>query len=126
MTNITTLVDLMQAPAKLTQSRVPSGLLLDGNPLQTLSHHYISPCGQFSCGIWECTPGRWTIEYDESEYCEMLSGAAIVRDADGRERVLRAGDRFVIPPGFRGTWEVVETCRKIYASHVPLAGQPCA
>ncbi|KAB1590560.1 cupin domain-containing protein [Burkholderia cepacia] len=126
MTNITTLVDLMQAPAKLTQSRVPSGLLLDGNPLQTLSHHYISSCGQFSCGIWECTPGRWTIEYDESEYCEMLSGVAIVRDADGRERVLRAGDRFVIPPGFRGTWEVVETCRKIYASHAPLAGQPCA
>ncbi|KWE60698.1 cupin domain-containing protein [Burkholderia sp. MSMB2157WGS] len=126
MSNITHLVDLIGAPAKLTQSRVPSGLLLDGHPMQTLSHHYISPCGQFSCGIWECTPGRWTIEYDESEYCEMLSGVAIVRDADGRERVLRAGDRFVIPPGFRGTWEVVEACRKIYASHAPHTGQPRA
>ena len=29
---------------------------------------------------------------------------------------LRAGDRFVIPAGFRGTWEVLETCRKIYVT----------
>ncbi|MGU7784729.1 cupin domain-containing protein [Burkholderia sp. PU8-34] len=126
MTDITNLVDLIQDPAELIQSRVPRGLLLAGNPMQTLTRHYISPCGQFSCGIWECTPGRWTIEYDESEYCEMLSGVAIVRDRDGNERVLRAGDRFVIPPGFRGTWEVVEACRKIYASHAPQAGTSLA
>jgi uncharacterized cupin superfamily protein len=27
---------------------------------------------------------------------------------------LRAGDRAVIRPGFKGTWEVVETTRKDY------------
>ncbi|MFM0128842.1 cupin domain-containing protein [Paraburkholderia sediminicola] len=119
MTDITNIVDLMRDPAELTQSRVPRGLLLAGNPMQTLTRHYISPCGQFSSGIWESTPGHWTIEYDESEYCEMLSGVVIVRDMRGSEKVLRGGDRFVIPSGFRGTWEVVEACRKIYASHAP-------
>ncbi|HLD67170.1 MAG TPA: cupin domain-containing protein, partial [Pseudomonas sp.] len=24
------------------------------------------------------------------------------------------GDRFVIPAGFSGTWEVLEPCRKVY------------
>ena len=125
MTDITNIVDLMQNPAELTQFPVPSELLLAGNPMQTLAHHYASPCGQFSCGIWECTPGHWTIECDGSEYCEMLSGVAIVRDTHGNEKVLRAGDRFVIPTGFRGTWEVVEACRKIYKSHTPQAEPPC-
>ncbi len=32
----------------------------------------------------------------------------------GRAKTLRAGDRFVIPAGFKGTWEVLEACRKIY------------
>jgi uncharacterized cupin superfamily protein len=29
--------------------------------------------------------------------------------------VYRAGDSFVIDSGFRGTWEVIEPCRKRYA-----------
>jgi uncharacterized cupin superfamily protein len=29
--------------------------------------------------------------------------------------VIAAGDTFVIPAGFVGTWEVLEDCRKIYA-----------
>ena len=27
----------------------------------------------------------------------------------------RTGDRFVIPAGFSGTWEVIEPTRKVYA-----------
>ncbi|WP_179400725.1 cupin domain-containing protein [Burkholderia guangdongensis] len=121
MADITSIVDLNGRAATEREIRVPQALLLAGDPMQTLTHHYISPCGQFSCGIWESTPGHWTIEYDESEYCEMLSGVAIIRDTAGNEKVLRAGDRFVIPTGFRGTWEVVDACRKIYTSHAPKA-----
>jgi uncharacterized cupin superfamily protein len=32
---------------------------------------------------------------------------------------LKAGDSFVIRPGFRGTWEVIETTRKHYVVRVP-------
>lgn len=38
----------------------------------------------------------------------------MLRDSDGNAKTLRVGDRFVIPAGFRGTWEVLEACRKIY------------
>jgi uncharacterized cupin superfamily protein len=37
-----------------------------------------------------------------------------VAAADGRSWTLKAGDRFVIEPGFTGTWEVVETTTKRY------------
>jgi uncharacterized protein len=30
-----------------------------------------------------------------------------------------AGDAFLIPAGFTGTWEVVEDCSKIYAIFEP-------
>ncbi len=39
---------------------------------------------------------------------------SVLRDNDGNSKTLRTGDRFVIPAGFRGTWEVLEPCRKIY------------
>ncbi|MFD1557601.1 cupin domain-containing protein [Paraburkholderia silviterrae] len=123
MLNVAHIVDLMKDEGELTQYRVPRGLLLAGNPVQTLKHQYLSPCGQFSCGFWESTPGQWTVEYDEAEYCEMLSGVCVVRDANGGEKVLRAGDRFVIPPGFQGTWEVVEPCRKVFVSYAPQASE---
>ena len=39
---------------------------------------------------------------------------SVIRDAQGNAKTLRSGDRFVIPAGFSGTWEVLETCRKVY------------
>lgn len=66
------------------------------------------------CGIWESTPGKWRINYDEWEFCHILSGVSVITDQDGNERRLTSGDSFVIQPGFSGTWEVLETTRKEY------------
>lgn len=70
--------------------------------------------GGLYAGIWEATPGKWRVEYDEWEFCHILSGVSIVTEEGGEARTVRAGDSFVIRPGFRGTWEVVETTRKEY------------
>ena len=64
------------------------------------------------CGIRESTPGAWRVSYDEWEYCRILSGLSILTEEGGAPVTLRAGDSFVLRPGFRGTWEVVETTRK--------------
>jgi hypothetical protein len=70
------------------------------------------------CGLWECTPGKWRIAYDEWEYCRILSGVSLLTE-DGQPPVtVRAGDSFVIRPGFTGTWEVLETTRKDYVIRV--------
>ena len=85
-----------------------------GAPRQTVWNRYSSPCGRFSSGEWECTPGRWRVQYSEFEYCEILAGESVLHDEHGGRRHLRPGDRFVLPAGFRGSWEVLSTCRKIY------------
>ena len=66
------------------------------------------------CGIWESTPGRWRVSYDEWEYCTILSGHSRLHLTDGTVQDLRPGDSFVLRPGFAGEWEVLETTRKEY------------
>lgn len=70
--------------------------------------------GGLYAGIWEATPGKWRIVYDEWEFCHVLSGVSIVTEDGGEARTVQAGDSFVLRPGFKGTWEVVETTRKEY------------
>lgn len=74
--------------------------------------------GGLYAGIWEATPGKWRIEYDEWEFCHILSGVSIVAEEGGEAHTLKAGDSFVLRPGFKGTWEVVETTRKEYVIRV--------
>lgn len=70
--------------------------------------------GGVYAGIWEATPGKWRIEYDEWEFCHIRSGVSVIAEEGSEARTLRAGDSFVLRPGFKGTWEVVETTRKEY------------
>ena len=69
-------------------------------------------------GVWESTPGKWAISYDEWEYCRILSGRSVITSEDGEAVEVGPGDGFVLRPGFRGTWEVVETTRKEYVIRV--------
>jgi hypothetical protein len=59
------------------------------------------------------------VHYSEHEYCEILAGHSLLHDRSGQRRELRAGDRFVIPAGFEGSWEVLETTRKHYVIFEP-------
>ncbi len=70
--------------------------------------------GGIYAGIWEASPGKWRIEYDEWEFCHILSGRSVIAEDGGEPRTIAAGDSFVIRPGFKGTWEVLETTRKEY------------
>ena len=66
------------------------------------------------CGLWQSTPGKWQVSYAEWEYVYIHQGHSILTDAEGRATHLRVGDSYIIRPGFRGTWEVLETTLKDY------------
>jgi len=66
------------------------------------------------CGIWQATPGKWRISYDEWEFCHILDGVSVIVEEGGEAMTVRAGDSFILRPGFKGTWEVIETTRKEY------------
>ena len=70
--------------------------------------------GGIYAGVWEATPGKWRIEYDEWEFCHILSGVSVISEDGGETRTVTAGDSFVLKPGFKGSWEVLETTRKEY------------
>lgn len=112
--SIENIVDFSQANVEPLRYLPAQEKILKGNPEQTLYNHYNSPCNQFNAGVWEGEVGQWAVNYTEHEYCEIVQGVSVLRDEDGNAKTLRAGDRFVIPAGFKGTWEVLEACRKVY------------
>ncbi len=91
--------------------------LLSGNPVFR-TWNFEEAEGGLYAGIWEATPGKWRIVYEEWEYFHILSGHSIVTEQGGQPVRLKAGDSMVLRPGFKGTWEVVETTRKDYVIRV--------
>lgn len=86
--------------------------VLSGDPVFTTWN--IEERDGLYCGIWQSTPGKWRISYDEWEYCRILSGLSVLTDIEGNARTVKAGDSFILQPGFKGTWEVTETTHKDY------------
>ena len=93
--------------------------VIHGTPAFETWSTYESADGRYFTGLWRATPGKWRIFYTEWEYCEMLEGVSTITSAHGKALTFKAGDRFVLEPGFEGTWEVVETTLKRYVIHLP-------
>jgi uncharacterized cupin superfamily protein len=91
--------------------------IVAGRPDTRGLNAFSSAHGAFSAGIWECSPGKWRVHYAEDELSVLLSGRLVVTDSAGAQRTFAAGDAFVVPAGFVGTVEIVETVRRIFAAH---------
>lgn len=63
-------------------------------------------------GEWSASVGAWTVSYDEWEFCHMLEGVCELVDGAGAVQRFQAGDSFIIEPGFRGVWRVIEPMKK--------------
>lgn len=87
--------------------------LISGSPVFRTWNVEEQPGGLYA-GIWEATAGKWRIAYDEWEFCHILAGVSVIAEDGGEARTVRADDSFVLRPGFRGTWEVLQTTRKEY------------
>jgi uncharacterized cupin superfamily protein len=89
--------------------------ILSGDPVQRAQNLFQSADGRFNSGIWSADAGTWRVVFSESEFCHILEGVIVVRGDDGSEATFRAGDAFLTPAGFTGTWEIVEPAKKFYA-----------
>lgn len=97
-------------------SRPDPARVISGDPVHTTWS--IEETEGLFAGIWESSPGSWRVDYTEWEYCRILSGVSVLTE-DGQPPVrLSAGMSFLIRPGFKGVWEVVETTRKDYVIRV--------
>ena len=88
--------------------------LVKGRYRTTTWNHFTGEDDRLYCGIWESTPGKVTVDYKDWEFCHFIQGVAVLTNEAGQSWRLTAGDAFIIPPGFKGTWETVEAVRKHY------------
>jgi uncharacterized protein len=68
-----------------------------------------------STGIWQCTAGPSYWVQEENEFIYILSGSLTVTPDGGKPATFGAGDSAMFPRGWRGTWDLHETVRKVYA-----------
>ena len=97
-------------------SRPDPAKVLAGDPVHT-TWNFEDRDGLYA-GIWQSTPGTWRIAYDEWEYCRILSGRSVITLDGGSAQMVTTGDSFVLRPGFRGTWQVLETTVKDYVIRI--------
>jgi uncharacterized protein len=67
-----------------------------------------------STGIWQCTAGPSYWVQEENEFIYILSGSLTVTPDGGKPATFGAGDSAMFPRGWRGTWDLHETVRKVY------------
>lgn len=99
---------LAESPPGAEEYYLPPHKLIAGNPRQTVWRHYTDRSMRFFVGQWRSEVGKWHIAYGEEEFCHVLQGTSVITDADGHAVTVTAGESFVVPSGFVGTWEVVE------------------
>ncbi len=86
--------------------------VVEGDPHHESTLFFESPDGKLIAGTWTSTPGKWHAFTDRDEFCYILSGHVRLIAEDGSAQTFRGGDAFLIPDGFRGYWEVIETTTK--------------
>lgn len=88
--------------------------LVRGNPRRTTWEHYAA--AGLSAGIWACEPGAWRIAFapNKHEFFCVIAGRVRITGEDGTAGEFGPGEAGVIPAGFSGTFEVLESVRKHY------------
>ena len=111
------------SPVVAERSAPDPARVLAGRPMLTTENHYADAAQQFFSGVWSSTEGKWRVTYAEHEFCSLLEGRVRLVSDDGSVWDFAAGDSFVIPAGFSGTWETLAACRKLFVIYVPPAQQ---
>ena len=93
------------------------GRVLQGDPHHTSTVLFKDAAGDVIAGSWTSTLGKWRAFTDRDEFCTIVSGHVRLIGDDGSTRSFKTGDAFLIPNGFSGCWEVVETTTKHFVIH---------
>lgn len=98
--------------------------VVSGLPRSTYRILHSNPSKEFYSGVYECSPGKWHVHYQEDEFCVLLEGTVIMEDDKGQAHEFHAPDSFMIPYGWKGTWEAVTYVRKLFAIYEKIEPKP--
>lgn len=79
---------------------------------------WAAPDGQADMHVWLAQPGRYAVDGKDRpnffEVTSLMRGECVVEE-EGREPVsLKAGDTYVMQPGWTGTWVVSDYVEKCF------------
>jgi uncharacterized cupin superfamily protein len=94
------------------------------NPADVLLAEGMKPAGAKSyegrgltLGTWACNEGAVEIQgHAVDEACFVVSGSVTLTDSEGRSETFSAGDAFLLPRGFRGTWAQSDNFKKLFVA----------
>ena len=110
MTHITKLQDISNV-TPITDD-LDGWVVTEGAPTMKTWILHTSHDESMISGYWEATKGSYHATYTDYEFVHIIAGKLIIT-ADGKSPVeLGAGDAFVVEPGFKGTWKIIEPIRK--------------
>ncbi len=94
----------------------PSDTPLAGAAHPTAYTAYTDPSGVFTAGVWACDAGTLAInDLAIDEACYLIEGEVVITDAHGNTERFVAGEAFLLPRGFVGTWHMPVAIRKYNA-----------
>ena len=99
----TALVDWGVIPTMLKGESRTSGMLL-----------YKGPEGRSECGIWRCTPGKWSCHVTRDEFCHFLAGRCTYVHESGEIIEIAPDTAAFFPQDWKGVCTVHETVTKVY------------
>ncbi len=98
---------------------VPHPVRFDRRPGIEAAEWYRDETGGFTAGFRTHEGGVLELDCTEHEFCLLLAGRVRLTAEDGHVEEFGMGDGFVVPRGFKGTWETVKPVRKWYVVWQP-------
>ncbi len=71
--------------------------------------------GEVVVALYESTPARIAVNkpFPYDEFVTVLEGELILTHIDGNKQTFKAGDSFLVPKGFLGTWDMTKHFREM-------------
>ncbi len=71
--------------------------------------------GEVVVALYESTPARIAVNkpFPYDEFVTVLEGELILTHIDGNKQTFKAGDSFLVPQGFLGTWDLTKHFREM-------------
>lgn len=103
-------------PMELPDTSVFGGEL----PTQTEHTYYEDESGQFTAGVWTCTPmRRKAYPFPRFEMMCLLEGSVSLTDDRGTSHKFQAPEVLLVPQGQVNAWHSSEDVRKYYCIYQP-------
>jgi uncharacterized cupin superfamily protein len=85
---------------------------IEGAPTMKTWVQHTSIDGSVISGTWEATLGTWHASYKFYEFVHLIEGQITITPDGGAAVTMKAGDGFVVEPGFKGTWKIDAPVKK--------------